>query len=321
MTQQVVEYNVTDVAIEAMSKQYLPLTIYDLNNKEQFDVVHDARMIVRGKRVEVEKKRKDLKAESLAYGKKIDTEAKRIFSLLEPIEAHLFTEEKKVTDEQKRVKEEEGRIEKEKIRNRVDALGEYKLMLPFFEVAGMTDAEFDAKLADAKEVHEAELKRTKEEEEARDAEDARLAAEKIENDRIREEQEAKAKVLQDKEDALKAKEKALDDAKKAEAERKDREAFEIEAAKRAKEQAVKDATERAERDARLKKEAEEAEKMEKVRQEALKPDKEKLLDYAERIVNIPIPEVKDEVAEKIVGVAMIELARVADDIRDYMEEM
>ena len=69
---------------------------------------------MKGKRVEVEKKRKELKADALEWGRKVDTEAKRIFGLLEPIETHLQTEENRVAQEKERIRQE--KIEKEKAR-------------------------------------------------------------------------------------------------------------------------------------------------------------------------------------------------------------
>ena len=67
MPEQVVEYNITDAAIAEMESLYMGLAITDINNKKEFDVVHSARMVVKGKRVEVEKsfiKRKGLKEET-----------------------------------------------------------------------------------------------------------------------------------------------------------------------------------------------------------------------------------------------------------------
>ena len=71
---EVVEYNITDAAISEMESLYMGLTISNLGDKKEFKAVHDARMVVKGKRVEVEKKRKELKADALAWGKKVDTE-------------------------------------------------------------------------------------------------------------------------------------------------------------------------------------------------------------------------------------------------------
>jgi len=318
---QIVKYDVTDVAIAEMSKRYMPLTVKDLDDKEGFEAVHDARMVVKGKRVEVEKARKAYKADALEYGRKVDAEAKRVFALLEPIETHLQTEEDKVTKEKERIKAEEERKEKEKIQGRVDALLAVNVVLPFMDVATMTDEEFAVLLASAKETHEIALREMKEADDARVAEANRVAAERAENDRIREEQETKAKALQEKEDALKAKEKALEAEQQAEIDRKAREKFEKETADNARMQAEKDAKEKAEREAREKKEAEEAEIAEKARQEALKPDKEKLITFAETVRGLAANnlDVKSDMAREIFHEALDGIMKISKRIKDQAE--
>ena len=82
------KYNIADATIEAMSKSYMVLTVHNPNDRKGYAVVHEARMEVKGKRVDVEKKRKDLKADAVKFGRAIDGEAKRITALLKPIEDH-----------------------------------------------------------------------------------------------------------------------------------------------------------------------------------------------------------------------------------------
>jgi len=75
---QIAKFNLPDTAIALMATAYLPLTIADVNDTEGFKAVHEARMVVKSKRVDVEKVRKELKADALEYGRKVDAEAKRI---------------------------------------------------------------------------------------------------------------------------------------------------------------------------------------------------------------------------------------------------
>ncbi len=228
-----VKYDANLAQIAELKEKYMPLKITDLDDKEQFDAVHAGRMVMVKVRTTIDKQRQSNNESANKYVKDNNAKAKELVEAAAPIEAHLSGEEKKVTDEEKRIKAEEEEAQKVLIQNRVDALAEYKLMLPFFDVASMTDEEFDIKLAGAKEIHEAELKQLEEDRIVREAEEARIIAERAENTRIREEQEAKAKALQEKEDALKAKEKALEDEKKAEQERKNRESFEKQAEEKA----------------------------------------------------------------------------------------
>ena len=323
METNIVKYDITDAAISDMKSIYMNLIITDLDDKEQFDSVHSARMIVKGKRVEIENRRKELKAAALAYGREVDSKAKEIFGKLEPIESHLEREERKVTDEQKRIKEEADRKEKEKIGNRIADLAKWGKHLPFFDVAGWTDGEFDSHLIIAKDDYEKEQKRLAEEEAARKAEAERLEA-------VRKEQEAEAarlKALNDKiiaeqkaaQDKIDASRKALEAEKDAERDRVYREGL----ARTAKEKAEKDVRERAEREAIKKIEAERKAKEEAERQEALKPDREKLLLYADKISGLTasnLSVVSDE-ARAIFHATLHNIMTIEKRLRQQIEEL
>ncbi|MCE5223781.1 hypothetical protein LLG10_06330 [bacterium] len=99
---------------ENLKNQYCQLTINGLNDKEGYELVHKARMNVRDLRVKIEKKRKELKADSIAYGNAVDGEAKRINALIEPIETYLADQEQAIDAEKERIrkaKEEERMAE------------------------------------------------------------------------------------------------------------------------------------------------------------------------------------------------------------------
>jgi len=299
----VVKYDITDAAIAEMESIYMNLTITDIEDKEQFDAVHSARMTVKGKRVEVEKRRKELKADALAYGKLVDTEAKRITGKLEPIESHLDAEEKKVTDEQKRIKDEADRKEKEKIDKRIAEFAEFNVHLPFFDVAAMTDGYFDSRLIIARADFEAEQKRLAGEAAARKAESERL-------EKVREKQEAEAArlkaerlIFEDELRKISADRKTLEAEKAAEAQRKRQEEFEKQAVENARIAAVKAEKDRQEKEAWDAKEKAEKEAAEKVRQEALRPDKDRLVNYGKALMDVPRPDLKDKDAKEILGYA------------------
>ena len=309
---QIVKYDITEAAISEMESRFMGLAITNIEDKEQFQVVHDARMVVKNHRVAVEKKRKELKADALAWGKKVDTEAKRIFGMLEPIESHLMAEENKVIEAEKRIKEEEDRIEREIIQGRVNSLQMYGAVLPYQEVAVMSDEEFETVLEGSKLAFAAEQKRLADEEAARKAEDERLAAERAELEKQRKEQEKKDAARKAELDAIQEKIEAdiaaLEAEKKAEQDRKDREEFE----RQAKIKAELDAIESAEIE---KMEAElkaEAENLEAARQKALLPDKAKLTEWVEMVRSVPEPEIKNNDAK-------IYLSGAVDKISEAME--
>ena len=302
--QQVVKYDITSAAISKMNSIYMALNITDLEDKDEFKAVHDARMVVKGHRVSVEKRRKELKKGALEYGREVDNKAKGIFVLLEPIETHLQTEEDKVVEEQKRIEAEEDRKQREKISTRIMDLGRYRVILPHLEVSTMTDEEFDTALAEAKADWDAEEKRQANAEAARRAEDAQL--EKIRKDQEAEaarlagiqaaqeaEQTAREAANKVREDEIAAKEKKVRDEQdriaKVEADKK--------AAEEAKIQAKIDARELLERQAKEKADKEKRAAEEVARQEALKPDKKKLLEWLKTVsiavINCPA-KLKDE---------------------------
>ena len=103
-TAQLARFSPSDAAIAALSDEYLPLRIDGVKDATGYALVHQARMDIRGKRVAVEKLRKELKVDALRYGRSVDSEAKRLTALLEPIETHLRREEQAVNEEKERIK-------------------------------------------------------------------------------------------------------------------------------------------------------------------------------------------------------------------------
>jgi len=270
------------------------LKVMSLDDQEGFEAVHSGRMVIKGKRVEVEKKRKELKASALEWGKKVDSEAKRIFGLLEPIEKHLQAEEDKITKEKERIKAEQDRIQKEITQKRLDDLLAVNVVMPFFDVATMSESDYAGLLDSSTNKYMAEQLRVQEETRAREEAESKLAIERAEIEKMRQEQAEQAKIQLEKEKALQSERDAINAEKRAEQERKDREAFEKEADERARIKAEADAKvkveadalrekDRIEREAREKKEREEAEAAEKIRLAELAPDKEKLILFAGKI--------------------------------------
>jgi chemotaxis protein histidine kinase CheA len=94
----------TDTAIAAMAAEFMPLVIRGIDDAEGAKAVHSARMVVKSHRIQVEKVRKELKADSIEYGRRVDAEAKRIFSKLEPIESYLSEQEEAHQAEKERIK-------------------------------------------------------------------------------------------------------------------------------------------------------------------------------------------------------------------------
>lgn len=326
----VIRFIPTDTAIAEMRSQYMALKVNGIDDKEGLKAVHDARMIVKAKRVEVEKKRKELKADALEYGRKVDAEAKRITALLTPIEDHLQHEEDIVTREKERIAAEEAARKAAILKGRMEQLAAVGANVFPTEVQMWTDEDFEAELktyTDAfnakKAAEEAERKARAEEAERNRIEAERLAEERRKMEEAQAEQRRLAEIEAEKQRAEKAeldrqraeleaekrkvaeeaaeRQRAIDEAK--------RKAEEEEAAKQraaAMEQARLEAAEKAriETEQRMKREAAEkaereriaAEKAEqrRLKKEAARPDQEKLKAFAEALRTMAQPSLTDE---------------------------
>jgi len=280
---ELIRYSINEAEIAKMSDIYMGLTVKSLDDEEGLAAVHSARMVMVKHRVGIDKLRKSSNEEAQAFIKNNNNNAKKLLALIEPIENHLKSEEGKIEAEKARIKEEADRLEKEKIQSRVDALFAVNVILPFMDVAIMTEKDFENLRQRSEGAFFAEKARIAEEIKAREEEEAKLVAERAEIERIRSEQEAIARAQTEREEALKAQEKDIEDAKRAETARKELEALEKRLATEAKIQAEADAKAKIEREAREKKEKDEAEAAEKARQLELAPDKEKLLLFADKI--------------------------------------
>ncbi len=246
---QIVKYDVTEAKISEMRNLYMDLTVSDLKDQEGFEAVESGRKVIKGYRVATEKQRKVFKSDALEYGRMVDSKAKEIFSLLEPIETHLVKEGDKIRDEEKRIEAEKEAAEKKKIQGRVDALLRVGVTMDYFDVASLSDDDFENTRQIAEAEWAAEQVRLDEErriqEEAveaerkeREAEIQRLADEKERLEKWDKEQKEKEEKLraeqreiqqrqQETEKALQEQRRKLEAEKKAEDERLDKEHREL----------------------------------------------------------------------------------------------
>ena len=350
MDNQVVKYEITDAAIQEMNKMYMPLVIDDLNDSEQLKAVHDARMIVKNKRIAVDKKRKELKADALAWSKKVQSEANRIFKLLEPIESHLLAEEKKVQDEKDRLEQlridgiksklnklkhlriDYNQNDQEKIKSFIDYLEGIKIEPDiYFEFT----QEASELLGEAIDLAQIELKKRIDSDEyeiKRKEEQDRLEKERIGVEKLKaivaeiekKQAEEQAKIDEEKR-RIQAEKDAIEAAKKAERERKDREEFEAKAKAEAELKAKKEIELEKER-LRLQEieiqHAHEEALAEERRLEFLRPDRDKLSGLAQFLVNgIEYPVVHTKEATAIVLRVQGKLMAISDLINAAIEEM
>lgn len=88
-TIQAITYDVPHAVIEQLAERYLPLKIKSINDKSGLRRVQAGREALHELTRKIEKRRKELKADSLDYGRKVDEAARELQSLIEPIAGHL----------------------------------------------------------------------------------------------------------------------------------------------------------------------------------------------------------------------------------------
>ena len=113
---------ITDSAIAELSKNYSELTINGIDDKEGYKIVRTARLDVKARRVEVDKKRKELNEHALAHQKAVNAEAKRITSMLTSIEDDLASKEFAIDNAIQEIQLKAEIERKEKINNRISKL-------------------------------------------------------------------------------------------------------------------------------------------------------------------------------------------------------
>jgi len=106
------KFDVVIPAVAELSKEFLPLKITSIDDVEGYTEVSKALRFIVSKRTAVEDKRKELKADSLAYGRAVDARAKEITEMLSPIELHLKSEKDRIDAKKEEIKklEEEAKL-------------------------------------------------------------------------------------------------------------------------------------------------------------------------------------------------------------------
>lgn len=192
-----IAFEVSMEQIAELRREYMPLVITDVNNREQVAAVHEARMVCVKLRRGVEKFAKEMRDEANKYAKSVITGERAITGPIAEIEAHLDNEAGKVQREKDRIASEAEEKQRLKLKGRCDLIVATGAIAWTHEIAAMTDEQFAAflseKQADKKARDEqaaAEAAERQRVAEANRIEAERLAAERAELDRQRAEQAA-----------------------------------------------------------------------------------------------------------------------------------
>ena len=84
-----VQYDLTEARLKKLAKEYDPKQIptAEIKGDDAYTEIHNKVMAIVTVRTNIEKKRKELKSDALAWGKKVDGEAKRLTTAVEEMEA------------------------------------------------------------------------------------------------------------------------------------------------------------------------------------------------------------------------------------------
>ena len=240
------------------------LTVTDATQITEMKMAREARLFLKNKRVEVEKKRKELKENLIREGRVIDGIANLLTALIEPTEKYLEAQEKFAE-----IKEAERRAQLQA--DRETALKPYNVQTQFYKLGDMSEAEFQRFLEASKIAHqqqqEAQAKAEAERIQAQQKAEAEREAQRAENERLKKEAEEREAELQ------KAREAQAQAELKANKEQLEREKLEREA---------KEERERAERE-RIAQQKAQAEAERKAKRA---PDKVKMEAFAQKIADL-----------------------------------
>jgi hypothetical protein len=154
-------------AIEEWSEKANAIVVTEESQKELMAEAREGRLLLKAKRIEVEKTRKSLKEQSLSEGRLIDSVAKYLTSLIEPAEKHLELQEKfiEIQEQNKRIQLKADRTE---------------LLLPYKDVIDPNSIQLDL-ITD--EAFTTILNGAKFAQDNKKAEALRVEEERLENDR------------------------------------------------------------------------------------------------------------------------------------------
>jgi len=307
---QLVPYNLEDKAVEELKSKYMDVTIPP-DDRQAYAMVMGGLRECREVRLAIDEWHKDKKAWIVKAGKYYDGEKRRIHGLLAPVEDHLKAVRQTEDDRKEAIKAEKDRIEQNRIdgiREKISMIQRYGLLDPMMsaeiikerlaelEKIQITEEIFQEFTSEAQKVfdgvfsnvHNSLIARIKweKEEKARKEEAERLDKQKAEQE------EAQRKIDADKTAIQAEKDKIARDKRESEIKEK------------ARNDALQDAKEKAEADEKAKVAKEKAEAIKKARQEALKPDKEKLISWANSLLDIVYPKLKDLNAQAIASHAL-----------------
>jgi len=255
------------------------------DEKSRLKEVEAARKLLKGKRVEIQKESKNLRESAVRFQKAVISKENELIEYLYPTEVLLQQREDDYYAEKERLRLEEEKKESDRIQAMIEQLNEVDYAVDFHELKALTDEQFQDILTEAKEKYaekqrlEVTERQKQKDEERRQAELKQQEEERLLN--LRKEQEERERLFKIEQDKIKADNDRI---------RKEQEAKELELKKR------QDEIDRQERErvAAVKAEQEKKEAEERARIETEERIKREIKEKAERE-----QQEKEEAAEKL----------------------
>lgn len=301
LTQEIVTispFEKTKEELIAFVADYKNLVVTD----ETFDEAKKARIVLRDMRYKIQETEKE-NTNKLNELKTINWErSKELIAELTPTEEKIDKGIKAIEQRKAAIKAEKERIEREKVEAEIKAEQERlanieRERITAVEAAQKAEAERLNKLqAEIEERNRIEQERLNQIKAEQEKQQAAILAEQARIQKEQSEREAKIKAEQE---AIDRQKREIEEARQREANEKIRQAELEHARKEAAENAHIQAEAKAKREADEIAATIERDKKEAIRLEALKPDMEKLKDFAKVLVNLPVPIVKSKEANTI----------------------
>lgn len=297
------------------------IIVTDESQKDLMKQAREGRLFLKSKRVDVENKRKALKEQSLREGQTIDSIARILKNLIEPIEEHL--------EQQEKYAEIKEAARKEALQaERIDILKPLNAPYSLYDLKNMAESDFNDLVNGLKAAIQSRIDAEKKAEQERIEREKAEAEERerirIENERLRAEAAEREKAMAAERARLEAERKAAEELARKEREESERKLM-AEAAEREKLEAEirakAESEAKAKRDAEIKAQEEERQQILAERRAKRAPDKNKLNELAAKIATIHFPDVKSEEAENILKNVKILLDKVVAYIYQNMEKL
>ncbi len=120
MDYELIKYDVTEASLTTLKNKYAVMP--DVKTKEGYSIIRNGITEIRDIRIKIEKKRKELKTDALEWGRKVDSEAKKITTILLEIEAPMKKFKIQHDDQIKAEKEAKKKAEEERKRIIIDKI-------------------------------------------------------------------------------------------------------------------------------------------------------------------------------------------------------